>query len=146
MSFAPTYDQRSVLLALRFTKDKNAGTTSQGDVPRHIEAISALFAAPDITIVEQFDGDEAALLDAFWRSMRRNDRVFVADAVNALAFLRERSWRLSVIPALGIDLNAVYNLISVDITVMCGPRRPHADPAIVRRLKNKFQPEYITAK
>jgi len=108
-------------------------------------AVSALFADPDTTIVEQFDGDEANLVDAFWRSIHRNDRVFAADVANGLSLLRERAWQLGVIPAQGIDLNTLYDLEEIDTTAMWGtdraPLRPQFNPEAMLKLRNEFQSE-----
>ena len=146
--YKPTHDRRSVLLALRITEDDNVTASPQTGTSRRVAGISALFADPDTTTVERFDGDEAALLDSFWRSMRRNDRVFAADVANGLSLLRERSWQLGVIPGPGIDLNTLYDLEEIDTTAMWGtvdgPRRPRLNPEAMRKPRSTFQLEYNT--
>lgn len=144
--YKPTHDRRSVLLAIRLIKEDPAKVSLETGTSGRVAAVSVLFADPDTTIVEQFDGDEANLLDAFWRSMHRNDRVFAADVANGLSLLRERAWQLGVIPAQGIDLNTLYDLEEIDTTTMWGTDRaslrPQLNPEAMLKLRNVFQSAY----
>ena len=60
------------------------------------------------------NASETDLLRGFWHVVRSHD-VFVGYGIaKDLAFLRQRSWEVGLIPSLEIDLNTVYQHETLD--------------------------------
>jgi hypothetical protein len=116
MTINPTESKRTVVLEIQ-TIDANqpkpncAGSASTGI----IIAIGVIVDdGMEITEDSFSNASEIDLLRGFWHVVRSHD-VFVGYGIaKDLAFLRQRSWEVGLIPSLEIDLNTVYQHETLD--------------------------------
>jgi hypothetical protein len=118
MKLSPTESRRTVALDIQTTE------TDQPQPDRTksaaAEAITCICIVIDddctrVTATMLQNADEKDLLRQFWQLVQPHDTFYGRNIANRLDFLRRASWRLGLIPSLGVDLRAVYQHRTVDM-------------------------------
>ena len=116
MTINPTKARRTVVLDIQLSGTKPPHPDDKASAGA--ETITRILLVVDDGVVTEASFSGAAerdLLRQFWQLVQPHDVFFGRNIAARLEFVRQRSWKVGLIPSPGIDLRTVYQFSTVDV-------------------------------
>ena len=110
MNIAPSASRRNVVLTMETSSNDSSGPEVSTTAKTEYLCI-CLLIDDGVDLTEAcFEGsDQAEVLGNFWQRVQAHDQVIGYNVDDRMAFLRQRSWELDLVPSRQTDLRKIYS-------------------------------------
>ena len=116
MNLNPTESRRTVMLDIQtlYTEQPHPGRTRAAGTESIVCICIVIDDGIQVTEATLHNATEKDLLREFWQAVHPHDVFFGRNIASRLAFVRQRGWKVGLIPSSEVSLRAVYLHNTVD--------------------------------